>query len=234
MSTAVAVNTVYSNTQEQEIRIICESLIGYTTTISFTMISPTGERHQGIINNCNIVGNCLEDIVLPIIQKKVNTFKEGKKQVSPDFYNNECRYELKTFRRTAGFDIGSITGVITALSLEGGITKKIFNTIYLVFEYDIDDDNNIILKKFWMLRIWDLCCGYGGAKPINTGGGKGVNIRPATKNQWTDKKSKDKRNPTNFLDRIESLIQSKWYKVDPSERKQNLESIKTQRKAIGC
>jgi hypothetical protein len=89
------------------------------------------------------------------------------------------------------------------------------------------------ITDFWMLSVYDICCGYGGGKPINIGGQNGVNIRPATKNQWTDEKSKEKRNPTNFLDRIEKLIQSKWYKVDESEKQLTLESIQTQRKDIG-
>ena len=40
------------------------------------------------------------------------------------------------------------------------------------FEYGIENEK-CVLKKFWMLKVWDLCCGYGGAKPINIGGGKG-------------------------------------------------------------
>lgn len=85
-----------------------------------------------------------------------------------------------------------------------------------------------------MLSVCDLCCGHEARKcvdpkPINIGGQSGVNIRPAGKTQWDNKKHEEKRNPSNFLDRIENLIQSKWYKVDESEKQQKLESIRKQR-----
>ena len=112
--------------------------------------------------------------------------------------------------------------------MEGGVEKKLFKTDYLVFEYGIENEK-CVLKKFWMLKVWDLCCGYGGAKPINIGGNDGKNIRPGTKNQWVSNNTKEKRNPTNFLDRIEKLIQSKWYKVDDEKKNNNLKSIQKQR-----
>jgi hypothetical protein len=216
----------------QQIKAICQSMIGSKIHFGFTITLPTGETQSGKINNCNIIGDCLENILFPIIKKQVSTFEEGPSQASPDFYNRkEWEWELKAFHTSAGFDIGSITGYIDKLSKKDGIEKKLFKTKYLVFEYDIDD-NNIILKNFWMLSVWDLCCGYGGKKPINVGGGKGVNIRPGTKNQWSGEKTKEKRNATNFLDRIEILIQSKWYTVEDIKKKQNLLSIKTQRTAL--
>lgn len=216
------------------IKRICQSIIGSIIQFGFTITLPTGVIHEGKLANCNIIGDCLENILFPIIKKQVSTFEEGPPQKSPDFYNRgEWEWELKGFGGNGpGFDIGSITGYIDALSLEGGVAKKLFKTTYLVFEYGIDG-NNIILKKFWMLRVWDLCCGYGGAKPINIGGGKGQNIRPGTKNQWTDEKNKQKRNATNFLDRIESLIQSGWYNEKDVKKEQNLSSIKRQRTILG-
>ena len=65
--------------------------------------------------------------------------------------------ELKSFGGNGpGFDIGSITGYIDSLSLEGGVEKKLFKTNYLCFEYGIENEKCVI-KKFWMLKVWDLC-----------------------------------------------------------------------------
>lgn len=225
-----------------DIKKSCESLIGFTANIGFTGTLNSGENISGEINNCNIIGNCMEDILFPIIEKNIPTFEKGPPGQKPDFINVGSKskfisyeYELKCFNieSGAGFDIGSITGFLEDISKPAGVQKKL-DVKYLIFEYVIDKKTKgFTITKFWMLSVYDICCGYGGQKPINIGGQKGVNIRPATKNQWTDEKNRDKRNPTNFLDRIEELIKSKWYNVDELEKQQKLESIQTQRKAIG-
>tara|TARA_B110000208_G_C11775042_1_gene431720 strand:+ start:396 stop:1094 length:699 start_codon:yes stop_codon:yes gene_type:complete len=223
-----------------DIKKICESLTGFKANIGFTGTLNSGENLSGEINNCNIIGNCMEDILYPIIEKSIPTFEKGPPGQKPDFINLVSKllsydYELKCFNieSGAGFDIGSITGFLEDISKPAGVQKKL-DVKYLIFEYEIDKKTKgFTITKFWMLSVYDICCGYGGQKPINIGGQKGVNIRPATKNQWTDEKNRDKRNPTNFLDRIEELIKSKWYNVDELEKQQKLESIQTQRKAIG-
>ena len=222
----------------QKINIICQSILGCKINTGFTLTLLNGEHHSGEIDNCNIIGNCMEDILYPFISKRIPTFEKGPPGQKPDFRNLESEtisydYELKCFNkeRGPGFDIGSITGFLGDISKPNGVQEKL-SVKYLIFEYDMGN-TGFTITEFWMLSVYDICCGYGGGKPINIGGQKGVNIRPATKNQWTDEKSKEKRNPTNFLDRIEKLIQSKWYKVDESEKQLTLESIQTQRKDIG-
>ena len=222
----------------QEIENLCKSVIGAKITLCFTMTLPNGENHSGEIDNCNIIGNCMENILYPVINNSIPTFKKGPSGQKPDFTNSESEtkhheYELKCFNKKsgAGFDIGSITGYIKDISMKGGVQKKL-NVKYLIFEYE-NDYGVIKISNFWMLSIYDICCGYGGKKPINIGGQSGVNIRPATKKQWTCIKSRVKRNPKNFLDRIEELIQSKWYKVDDSEKQNKLYSIREQRQMIG-
>jgi hypothetical protein len=221
-----------------EIKKLCESQIGQNTKLTWETTLLNGEHESDEMKDCNIIGNLMENILYKFISKRIPTFEKGPPGQKPDFRNLESEtisydYELKCFKkeRGPGFDIGSITGFLRDISKPNGVQEKL-SVKYLIFEYDMTSIGSTI-TDFWMLSVYDICCGYGGGKPINIGGQNGVNIRPATKNQWTDEKSKEKRNPTNFLDRIEKLIQSKWYKVDESEKQLTLESIQTQRKDIG-
>ena len=220
-----------------EINETCELLTGIKIKVSLTLIFPDSENQseEMEIDDCNIMGNCMESIVFQYIKKNIHTFKKGPPGQKPDYINNHSEYELKCFRKTPSFDIGSITGSLNDISKNNGVHKKL-NTTYLVFEYDAID-GVFEIKKFWMLSVCDLCCGHEARqrvepKPINIGGQSGVNIRPAGKTQWDNKKHEEKRNPSNFLDRIENLIQSKWYKVDESEKQQKLESIRIQRRSL--
>lgn len=223
-----------------EIKTICEEWIGAETTFLSRTTLRNGRILEQEIDNCNIVGNCMQDNIYPYIVERIPTFKKGPPGQKPDFTNLvsediSYNYEMKCFNKKngAGFDIGSITGFLEDISKSNGVQKKL-DVKYLIFEYEINKKTaGFIVTRFWMLSVYDICCGYGGEKPINIGGQKGVNIRPATKKQWTDEKTREKRNPTNFLDRIEELIQSKWYNTDELEKQQKLESIRTQRKDIG-
>lgn len=224
---------LFTDPDTETIEQACRTLVGHQLQISFTITSPTGGIRSGVINNCNIIGDCMEDIVFPVLKTNVPTFEEGPNQKSPDFWNrDEWEWELKCFRGSANFDLGKITGYIDKLSRENGVNRKLFKTRYIVYEYGSCDGGAEILEV-GIYSVWDLCCGYGGKKPINIGGGKGDCIRPATKNQWVAENLKEKRTPTKFLDRIESLINSKWYKVDPEEKERELKSIREQRTTLG-
>ena len=48
---------------------ICESLIGGVINVNFRINLQNGENYSGEIDNCNIVGDCMEDIIYPIIKK---------------------------------------------------------------------------------------------------------------------------------------------------------------------
>jgi hypothetical protein len=215
-----------------KINEICNGFIGANIHFNYTVTLPNGETSSGSIENNNIVGNCFENILCARLSALLPKWKAGSNSSEPpDFWNDQWPWELKVFSRKhgAGFDIGKITGYISKLSKEGGVSENILKVKYLVFEYAETECGCYVIENFWMLNIWDLCCGYGGKKPINIGGGKGINIRPATKNQWTDEKTKEKRTPSYFLDMIEQLILSSWYKVSEEEKEKNLKSIKEQR-----
>ena len=70
-----------------KIRNICESLIGSEIKLNFTITLKSGETCSGDIDNCNIIGDCMENVIFPFIKKQIPSFKEGPKQSSPDFYN---------------------------------------------------------------------------------------------------------------------------------------------------
>lgn len=214
-----------------EIKKICESLIGSKIKIGFKITLSNDENQSGDINDCNIIGNCIENILYPFINSSIPTFLKGPPGQKPDYDNNGWWWELKCFKKSPGFDIGSITGYIEDISKQNGIKNKI-SVKYLIFEYKEKEDGSVEIVNFWNLSVWDLCCGYSGEKPLNCGGQSGVNIRPSGKGLWTSEKSKKDRNATNFLDRIEKLIQSKYYKISEEEKQQKLLSIQTQRKTL--
>ena len=212
----------------REIKSVCEKMIGAKIQPFYKSTLRDGEETCGDLLNPNIMGDAMENILWPYLQKAIPTIEEGPKQKSPDYKIGEEEYELKTFLKSPGFDIGGITGYITSLSQEGGVKRKLINTKYIIFEYEIDE-NFVLILNYWILSVCDICCGYGGQKPINIGGGNGLNIRPATKKQWTSEEENHKRTPSRFLDRIEKLISSDYYKVSPEEKKHKLLSINKQR-----
>jgi len=164
-----------------EIKTICESLIGSKINIGFTITLQNGENHSGEINNCNIIGNCMEDILYPFIHKHIPTFEKGPKQSSPDFYNSKIwEWELKCFNKTPNFDIGNFNSYIS--SLENNLEKKMYKTQYLIFEYNLK--NKIItIINFKLCNVWELI-NYTGKNPISLQCKKGMwyNIRPCSFN----------------------------------------------------
>jgi hypothetical protein len=208
----------------------CQSIVGAKISLSYSIVFADGSSNTSKFSNCNIVGDVMESVIYPHLKKSVPTLEEGPKQDSPDYWNRDRTFELeqKTFMGTPGFDIGSITGYISSLARPGGVNRKLYKTKYIIFEYILKNDEAEV-KQFWSLSVWDLCGAYGGKKPINIGGGKGVNIRPATKNQWTSPEGTNLRTPTKFLDMIEALIGSIWYKEPEIDKQHNLRSIQEQR-----
>ena len=72
--------------QTLEIKKICEMLIGSKINISYkiTLQNCECENYSREINNCNIIGDCMEDILYPFINKYIPTFEKGPKQASPE------------------------------------------------------------------------------------------------------------------------------------------------------
>jgi len=156
-----------------------------------------------LIYNCNALGDILEDVFYPIIKEKLDDFKEGPKQASPDYYGiNMFEFEQKVFMKRPGFDIGNFTSYVNMLCKEDGVFKKIFKTKYLVFEYSINNDK-IKIIKFHYLNVYNLV-GYSGKTPITMQIKKKMwyNIRPDSSNKWYS----IEKTPQLFIDKIIECI----------------------------
>ena len=140
------------------------------------------------IVNPDIVGNALEELFFPFYCEVCPDFKQGPPQNPPDFYalDNEFQFEQKCFGKSPGFDISSFGGFINQISEPGALIKKIFKTKYLVYKYEIKD-NEFTITNFWMLNIWNLPV-YNKKYPISVQVKHGVycNIRPGTACSWSD------------------------------------------------
>jgi len=184
-----------------EIKKICESLIGCKINIGFTITLKSGENFSGEINNCNIVGDCMEDIIYPFINKYIPTFEKGPKQSSPDFYNSKIwEWELKCFSNTPCFDISNFNSYIS--QLEENLEKKMYRTQYLIFKYNLK--NGIItITDFKLCNVWQII-NYKGKYPISLQSKKSMwyNIRPCN---FNDMNAVDKT-PNMFIKKIVDAI----------------------------
>ena len=141
------------------------------------------------LKNCNVVGDIFEDVFYQIVRENLTDFEQGPKQASPDYYgdNKQFEFELKTFTKQPGFDIGNFTSYISQLCEENGLFRKILNTKYLIFEYMMDTNNVVTIKKFYYLNVWNLVS-YTGKYPISMQVKKNMwyNIRPDSVKNWND------------------------------------------------
>jgi len=157
------------------------------------------------INNCNIIGDLFEDLFFYEIKNKLLDFEEGPKQSSPDFYgmNKNFEFEQKLFMINPGFDIGNFTSYVNQLSSENGVYRKLFNTKYLIFEYFMNIDKNIIIKKFHYLNVYNIVS-YNGKYPISMQVKKNIwyNIRPDSVKNWY----LDNKTPKVFIEKIIECI----------------------------
>ena len=183
--------------ETEQIREICESLIGCKINIGFTItLQNGGGNHSGEINNCNIIGDCMEDILYPFIKEKIPTFEKGPKQASPDFYNSKIwEWELKCFSGTPGFDVSNFNSYIT--QLEDNLEKKMYKTQYLIFKYNLKD-GIITITDFKLCNVWEII-NYTGKNPISLQSKKGMwyNIRPCSFNDMNKNKT-----PSMFVKQI--------------------------------
>ena len=163
----------------KNIKSICESLVGCEIKLNFSITLKNGEKYIGDIDNCNIIGDCMENVLFPIINKKIPSFVQGPKQSSPDFYNGvdkEWEWELKCFGNTPGFDISNFNSYITQIN--NNLERKLYKTQYLIFKY-ASNDKCIKIVDFKLCNIWNLI-NYNGKYPISMQCKKGMwyNIRP--------------------------------------------------------
>jgi hypothetical protein len=110
---------------------------------------------SGTTDNINSVGDDVEEIFGKYMCKKLPGFRCGPKQKSPDFFYGDMEIELKVFKGSPGFDIGNYYSYIHELSVPGGVQRKFFNTLYIIFEYDIED-SYIIFKNYHIKRVWEI------------------------------------------------------------------------------
>lgn len=191
-----------------KIKNICESLIGCKINIGFSITLRNGENHSGIIDNCNIIGDCMEDIIFPIIHKHIPTFEKGPKQSSPDFYNSKIwEWELKCFCNNPGFDISNFNSYIS--QLEENLERKMYRTQYLIFKYALTN-GSITIEDFKLCSVWQLI-NYNGKYPISIQCKKGMwyNIRPCNFNDINDKKT-----PNIFVKKICEAIDKSPNKIN--------------------
>lgn len=110
---------------------------------------------SGNIISLNSVGDVIEDVFGHYACENLAGLVPGPKQKSPDFLYNGIEIELKVFRKSPGFDIGNYYSYIHDLSASGGLYRKLFNTLYIIFEYDIAD-GYVVIKNYYIKRIWDI------------------------------------------------------------------------------
>lgn len=195
-----------------EIKKICESLIGCRINIGFTMILQNGENHSGKINNCNIIGSCMEDIIYPFISQYIPTFKKGPKQLSPDFYNSGIwEWELKCFNNTPGFDISNFNSYISQLA--DNLERKMYRTQYLIFKYRLVN-RTMIITDFKLCKVWEMI-NYSGKYPVSLQCKKGMwyNIRPCSFNDMNANKK-----PIVFIKKICEAIDKTPNKIEDKQK----------------
>lgn len=110
---------------------------------------------NGDIRDINSIGDVVEEIFGDYMCRNVTNFKRGPKQKSPDFFYGDTEIELKVFKSSPGFDIGNFYSYIHSLSEPGGVNRKLYNTLYVIFEYDMED-NYIIIKNHYIKRVWEI------------------------------------------------------------------------------
>ena len=196
-----------------EIKTICESLIGCKIDIGFTITLKNGETFSGEIDNCNIVGDCMEDILYPVIKNKVPSFEKGPKQASPDFYNSKIwEWELKCFSNSPGFDVSNFNSYTS--QLEDNLEKKMYRTQYLIFKYTFKN-GVVTITDFKLCNVWEII-NYKGKHPISLQCKKGIwyNIRPCS---FNDMNVSDKT-PIMFIRKIVEAIEKTPNKLEYKTR----------------
>lgn len=177
---------------------VCKSLIGGKISFNYSLTLEDGNVMNDKISNCNVIGDCLENIIYPLLRKKIPTIEEGPKQESPDFWNRNKKYEweLKTFKGRPNFDISNFTSYINQLSNTNGVKKKL-SIKYIIFKYTIKN-NIIIIDDCKICNIWELIS-YTGKYPISLQCKRNIwyNIRPCSYNDI-----KNTKNPKKFIQKL--------------------------------
>ena len=173
-------NTYTFDPDTTAIRNICNSMIGAKISFNYRIEFPGAQDSMNPLMNCNIIGDCMENIVAQQIKQQIPTFASGPRQASPDFQNNEYEWELKTFHKTPGFDVSNFSSFIEQVIQPGGLLRKLFRTQYMVFEYEIRP-GGVTIVNFWTLNLWQLF-NYDGKYPISLQCKRNIwyNLRPSS------------------------------------------------------
>lgn len=177
------------------IRDVCQKLVGASIQLRYTITLSSEDHNKDYtqdITNCNIIGDCMENIIIPFLKNRLPTFEEGPKQASPDFYNRNKAYEweLKVFTgNSPGFDISNFISYIHQLDKD--VVRKLYKTQYLIFKYSTIK-NVIRIDDFKICNVWDLIM-YNGKYPISLQNKKGIwyNIRPGGFKEMNNNKTAD-------------------------------------------
>ena len=196
---------ISSDPDKEIIKDICNKMVGAKIKFNYEITLQDEESVKDNLNNCNIIGDCFEDILYSFIKKKVKTFERGPKQNSPDYWNQNQQYdwELKCFQNRPNFDISNFTSYLYQLEKKDGVYKKLFSTNYLVFQYT-NHESYTLIDSFWMLNVWDII-GYDTKYPITLQNKKGVwyNIRPSNHKDWNNKDKTPQKFITHFCKAIQ-------------------------------
>lgn len=197
--------------QIDQVAKICNGVVGKRVII---MAAFEGEELLPV--NCpDIVGNIIQELLYPLLNKHLPDIEKGPPQQSPDYWGlkREFAFEVKAYYNSPGFDIANVESLINQL-VDNGVIKKILKTKYLIFEYDIKEAT-ITIKKFWLKNIWELP-NYGLTYPISLQqkGKTWLNFRSAASSKWNN----PDKNPIKFIENIIECI-DKCHHVDNKETK---------------
>jgi hypothetical protein len=187
---------VYPNINELE--ATCESFVGQVVHLSATFMGETIP-----VDNPNIIGDLLEDVLLPHLRKNIPCLTKGPSNAYPDFYGgHDFNIEQKAYMSSPAFDISNFQSYVNQLVEDGGVMKKLFRTIYTVYEY-VPIPGGALIKKFYLLNVWKLV-NYGGKYPMSmqVKNGTWLNIRPSVSSGWSD----TTKTPQKFIDSIVKCI----------------------------
>lgn len=221
----------------EEIKKICQSLVGSKININFTITLNNEKDYSGKIDNCNIIGDCMEDILYPFIKNYIPTFEKGPKQASPDFYNSKIwEWELKCFNNNPGFDISNFNSYIS--QLKNNLERKLYKTQYLIFKYKLEA-GIISITDFKLCNVWKIV-NYNGKYPISLQCKKGMwyNIRPCSFKDMDKNKTADMfiknickaidKSPNKIEDKTKTIeeIYNQFYKLQFNDTLQSLNNLK--------
>ena len=215
-----------SDPNSTRIASLCAGLVGAKINLGFTATLQNGKQLVGQIDNCNIVGDCMENIVFSHISSSIETFTKGPKQASPDFFNEGVwEYELKCYSGTPGFDIGNVNAYID--ELEHDLQRKL-STQYLIFEYSMCE-SEVTIQSFRHARVWGLL-NYAGKYPLSLQCKRGMwyNLRPCSARDFNH----PSKTPDLFIQQLCLAIESCPNQLIAECREEKIKAIKEQWKNL--